>query len=157
MSESLPYALSGYSLFSSWIIVKIFSKPLLAFSAKERITAWQGKCQGQQTLHVKLLSGRSYREGFICSMSPGSTPLSLTVIEYPEMAPACLSPIRCFARKAFTWRIDQSDWTPEQAPNLTLRLSLNRTFSHDVTAAILVIQNNETAAMLGVLNKPCGS
>ena len=90
-------------------------------------------------------------------MSPGPTPLSVTVIEYSEMAPACLSPIRCFARKVFTWSIDQSDWTPEQAPNLTLRLSLNRAFSHDVTAAILVFQNNETAAMLGVLNKPCGS
>ena len=104
-----------------------------------------------------VLSGRSYREDFICSMSPGPTPLSVTVIEYSEMAPACLSPIRCFARKAFTWSIDQSDWTTEQAPNLTLRLSLNRAFSHDVTAAILVFQNNETAAMLGVLNKPCGS
>ena len=32
-----------------------------------------------------------------------------------------------------------------------------RAFSHDVTAAILVSQNNKTVAMLGFGNKSCGS
>ena len=35
-------------------------------------------------------------------------------------------------------------------------LSFNRVFSHDVTAAILVSQNNETAAMLLSQTSPLG-
>ena len=35
-------------------------------------------------------------------------------------------------------------------------LQLNRAFSHDVTAAILVFQNNGTAAMLVYLDNPVG-
>ena len=33
---------------------------------------------------------------------------------------------------------------------------MNRVFSHDVTAAILVSQNNETTAMLVSLTSPAG-
>ena len=41
-------------------------------------------------------------------------------------------------------------------PSLSKSLSKNRAFSHDFTAAILVFQNNETAAMLVHPENPLG-
>ena len=41
-------------------------------------------------------------------------------------------------------------------PRHLVTLSLNRAFSHDVTVAILVFQNNKTAAMLVFLTNPVG-